>query len=619
MYRLNLSLLFVMAFLLIITGCSGQNREASSIVGLNDALSVQVSEVSDNQSDREFWGTWDVKFDLEKMQTSIEQARTVDFHFNVKSYIPSPGIVIKSWDPLSHTVGVDVTINNPYSINGYDVRVIIYTDSIGHILLNEDNWTPLFDIAGGMDINPFKAYNKTSPLRQFPAHTASTENLQIYLPGNNPNVKFAIDASYPGNCQEPYELSGFHHSALYENAGSYCDAIIEALDWQNDVNHVYISCTSIMGIEPVEFELINGTKYQAKLYNTEGASPGDYQAMVWASSANSGSLYLYGNVVITVSTAAHIRSVGYVDKPSGDTWYDICVQPDGPVYICADHPETGNTELKRTAIAFDNDLTGMRVLNPGTGINDIGFGFTQAFNRIDVSQNGTIVNNTGIGYIGTWIVSGTTATAQDCCWSIICADPPTGEGFVPEVWNHLDDTYTNWLIGYYDIGPTCDMELSQWIATFILSEDGLTAPNAGGAWYMPPYDSLAIKGIDGLDGTRDVVFFVCNEGMSHLSVSGDWLTYLASPVEYSYIDKFGTGDGEFKGGLDVACDTDNNIFTLEEHGSGIYRFQKFDVNLNWIYSEWWNGTGNPMRMDFDKADDTLYLLCDSGVHICQVD
>lgn len=81
---------------------------------------------------------------------------------------------------------------------------------------------------------------------------------------------------------------------------------------------------------------------------------------------------------------------------------------------------------------------------------------------------------------------------------------------------------------------------------------------------------------------------------------------------------YGTGDGAFKGGLDVALDSNRNIITLENHGGGYYRFQKFNIDMVWQYSSQWNDDGNPMRMDFDRADNNLYLLSSTGVHIMEV-
>ena len=77
-------------------------------------------------------------------------------------------INVNSFDPVTRILDVDVLLRNSIGINGYDVRGILYTDEAGHLLTNPDNWTDLYDIPGGRDINPFKAYNKDDYYRSFP-------------------------------------------------------------------------------------------------------------------------------------------------------------------------------------------------------------------------------------------------------------------------------------------------------------------------------------------------------------------------------------------------------------------------------------------------------------------
>ena len=125
-------------------------------------------------------------------------------------------------------------------MSAFDVRLIIYTDEVGHILTNSDSWTGIWDIAEGLPINPFKAYAKTSTRRNFQAQASYMEGLQIHCPLSNYNIQFAIDACFPGNCEEPYEISNFSQGIIYNNAYSSTDIEVTVLDWQDDVSAVFL-------------------------------------------------------------------------------------------------------------------------------------------------------------------------------------------------------------------------------------------------------------------------------------------------------------------------------------------------------------------------------------------
>jgi hypothetical protein len=121
-----------------------------------------------------------------------------------------------------------------------------------------------------------------------------------------------------------------------------------------------------------------------------------------------------------------------------------------------------------------------------------------------------------------------------------------------------------------------------------------------------------------MKGTDNAVFFLSSASIGKLSISGSWTNEQATPAEVDSTGTLGTGDGEFTGGLDLAVDSAGNIVTLEDHGGGVYRFQKFDNALTWIYTCAWSDNGNPMRMDFDTGDNELYLISSTGIHIMHV-
>ncbi len=214
--------------------------------------------------------------------------------------IPDPLITVNSWDPVEEVVDVDIQLHNPTWATGYDVRLIIFTDDDGHILLNADNWTPLWDIPGGQIANPFKAYAKHEINRAFTGLMWLQENFQIRCPNSNFDIQFAVDASYPENCEEPYEITEFVQGRLYDTTGSSTNIEVVVRDWQDDVNAVQIYCPEITSMPFVDFSQINTDTWRTEIINNAGASEGEYQGFIIGKSSNSGTLVLYDQVSITV-------------------------------------------------------------------------------------------------------------------------------------------------------------------------------------------------------------------------------------------------------------------------------------------------------------------------------
>jgi hypothetical protein len=293
--------------ILMFAGCS--NRTFSPLTPSPDQ----------NPDNTNLLGAYTLNYDPSTGSVSITPDRLANVHFNVTSYLPVPVIKINSWDPVNQIINVDVTISNfnPFSVAGFDLRLIIYTDSIGHVLINDDNYTDLFDIAGGLPINPFKAYAKTLSHRIFAHGESLVENLQIKCPGANFNVRFAIEASYPYNCDEPYSIHDFIQlSEMYDSQNSPCELEVRVDDWQNDVSDVWIYCTEILGPDGAKFKFGSGNHWTKVINNVETAPAGTYNAVLKAQSTGSGTQALYDTVSITVSetpTGGFAYPVGYPD------------------------------------------------------------------------------------------------------------------------------------------------------------------------------------------------------------------------------------------------------------------------------------------------------------------
>ena len=312
--------LMCLILLFALMGCSSSDNNPVTPSNSDAEINLPVSQIDETQTNRSLLGMWTMNFDLENLSVSLTPYRELEAHYNVPSMLPPLLLSINSYDPQTGIVDVDVSITSPYQIDGYDVRLIIYTDGTGHMLKNPDNWTALYDISGGLPINPFKAYAKSTPNRIFEGQTQHTENLLIYLPAGNRNVMFAIDASYPENCEEPYKISDFTHDDIYGFVGSSALAEINVYDWQDDVDSVLLMASEITDELFTQFTEQNGETWSMVLTNNTGANGGNYAGLIIGLSENSGSQYLYEFVTIHISEAE--LSVSEIDGSSNIYEYE---------------------------------------------------------------------------------------------------------------------------------------------------------------------------------------------------------------------------------------------------------------------------------------------------------
>ncbi|MFH1513883.1 MAG: hypothetical protein ABIG42_00305 [bacterium] len=275
-------------FCLLVAGCSSDHKNP-----------VEPSEIPSGHS---LLGIWTANLDVDTNDLKLESFRGSNIHWNVTQWLNAPTIDVRSYDPASGILEVDVTITNSTIYDAYDIRFIVFTDNLGNRLKNPDEWTPLYDIPGGAEINPFRSYAKNETLRLFSGSSQHTERLQLYFPAGNKSVKFAIDASYPANCEEPYSIRDFKQGKLLEDAGSSTHVEVKVHDWQNDVNSVQLYCPSITGDAFIPFTRAGTTLWELELTNNSGTPEGDYLAVVKASAVNSGSVSLYDIFKITISS-----------------------------------------------------------------------------------------------------------------------------------------------------------------------------------------------------------------------------------------------------------------------------------------------------------------------------
>jgi hypothetical protein len=333
----NCTLILILLVLNSFFGCSSGARNPSNPPDVSKSSDIAGSEWN-------LSGMWTADINLDSKTVEITPTRDASAHMLITSLLPAPEIVINSLDPVTQTADVDFTITNPYAINGYDLRLIIYTDSAGHKLMNFDSWTDLFDIAGGLPINPFKAFAKEEVYRRFAGMTSHTENLIVKLPGWNASVRFAIETSFPGNCTEPYEMNSFGQGEIFDLAGSSTRMGIDVFDWQDNISAVYLYCPAITGVTLLPFDVVSDETWSTIVVNETGADSGDYAGYLLAYSSDAGSQALYTEVSIRISHEHQPNDPQIIGEC--DIWSGMGVEIYGNYAYVAD----GNKGLKVISI-----------------------------------------------------------------------------------------------------------------------------------------------------------------------------------------------------------------------------------------------------------------------------
>ena len=276
----------VVCVLITITGCSGGGTGPVAPVGQHPQEPVTER---DTCSERMLWGIWEIEYDPVEMEAVVLPARHLLGHYNITQYVLPPAcddcfnIAVQGFDPVTRILDADVTLRNPMPISGHDVRGILYTNDYGHELTNADAWTGLWEIPGGMELNPFKAFAKGTVNRIFSAGAEHTGKYVLYVPdpANYWALTFAVDASFPDNCKEPYEITNFWQEEIDELIGSQGSITVDVYDWQENVSEVTLEAPEIIGWPAIPFAHITGNTWGLEITNSQGADWGDYEALCY--------------------------------------------------------------------------------------------------------------------------------------------------------------------------------------------------------------------------------------------------------------------------------------------------------------------------------------------------
>ena len=201
MYARTLLLITIVVIFLFLTGCSGSG--VTPLIPDPPAQPEIITADKETESQHNLWGFWTIRFDPTSLKLEVEPLRNPEFHIDITDMILPPAcdncleVTLNSFDPDTGMLIFFITLRNPFPITGHDVRGIIFTDDVGHLLTNGDDWTGLHDIPGGHGINPFKGFYGLYGESEFGPGDARIEQFQIFIPDppNFTEFKFAVNPS----------------------------------------------------------------------------------------------------------------------------------------------------------------------------------------------------------------------------------------------------------------------------------------------------------------------------------------------------------------------------------------------------------------------------------------
>ncbi len=378
-------------------GCSGADPTVSAPSQYpGDAATVSAPG-------RQLWGIWNFSFNPENLSLEPVPARHLLAHYKITDWLLPPAcddcieIKVNSFDPVAHILDADITMRNPTQVTGRDVRGILYTNAAGHQLANADSWTGTWDIPGGLNINPFKAFAKTDSTHSFLPSAEYTENYLIKVP-SPPQwaaIVYAVDASWPGNCNEPYSIENFNQDLLSNETAAQADVSVDVLDWQDDVDSVTISATEITGDDSTALTHLSGNTWGTTITNNNGASAGEYSALISATSPNAGinTLYQYVTIVVTDTSIPGGYALTW-GSDSLDSSMGIASDADGNIYVTGtctgvtDFDPGPGTEIHDPASDGDAYLSKFNSAGEFQWVRNWG-GFCPS-SQLDVAESGAI-------------------------------------------------------------------------------------------------------------------------------------------------------------------------------------------------------------------------------------
>jgi len=323
--RQSIIAVFIFLALLMTFGCS----QTSGLVTPDiDAPKIPDDGEDGTAGGHVLWGYYSLNIDPSTGDLSWSRDADATSHYNITQLITPPAcndcisITVFSFDPITREMILVVTLKNPSVLTARDIRGIVMVNGTEHKLLNPDDYTKLYSPNG--QPQGFIAFRKSEDYRKFQAGVIDTQYYMLYIP-KPPNygaIGYAVDASWPGNCNEPYQIHDQQQlNPMGESPGASCTIRVGVDDWQGDVSYVAVD-TTILGGGFVDLSYITEQGvWEGTIENVSGLGLGKYELLISAGSDSPCELYDY--ITIEVTKTATITDVEVTYQNSQKTTWKI--------------------------------------------------------------------------------------------------------------------------------------------------------------------------------------------------------------------------------------------------------------------------------------------------------
>jgi len=299
MRRLTFCCLLTAIFTIGFIGCAGTD--------LPTAPGDPGQTGSNGAQGRELLGVWEFYWDGSELAVTNTTERYVSLHINVKKFLKPPycadcmQVSNISDDPVNKILSVDVTIKNPFKIEGADPRGIFLGFVPAINLANADDYTDFWNEYNG-DINGFKLYGKDMHDGIFGEGAQDTETFEIKYNFTPFFFSTAVDAIYPADSlREPYLIQNQEVEGALDIDGNVERPFsVEVYDRNDDHGTVSVVCDELDLNVALEQDDDDINLFTGTVKNNSMAEPGDYEATIIAGDSETG-WFLYDFITLTVS------------------------------------------------------------------------------------------------------------------------------------------------------------------------------------------------------------------------------------------------------------------------------------------------------------------------------
>jgi len=270
--------------------------------------------------------------------------RNAAFHYDATPWLTPPycndciTIQVMEFQPAENYIKVKITLKNHSPFTAHDVRGIIISNYPNLRLINADSYTMLWDDGGPVFINPFKAYAKDWYRRRVPPYTSHEQEYEIHYPSMDAlaGLNFVVDASWPGNCREPYKVGEAYTSGTfldYEPQSIWCR--VRAWDWDNEIASVTVDL-SVIGWDKDTSMTSKGDNWWAVEnipWHSGGKGPGTYRALISAKTKGC-PIFTFNYVDITIDASPPQTGWTITWGANGSAVASGVAADNGYIYVC---------------------------------------------------------------------------------------------------------------------------------------------------------------------------------------------------------------------------------------------------------------------------------------------